>query len=619
MRLSGFRHFLSRLPSQSKLSLSLSQPGRIAGCISPNGLRFGSSTLETVRFSKRICSVTSIAVMDGDKASSTAATSETAVGMSNERNCAEAHCGTKAEDGLENKNERHKKGSNKKAWSKNKKKKEPWYRNRGEQKRQKLQPGELEDADEEGKKERPKNNRRQDNWDANAPKTTPHEGSFAHPDMQKLFHVEVDVPATSNVSEGEDAPDGKLPKRKLGILVSFLGSNYGGFQINAGQRTLQAELELALFRAGIISSSNFGWPSKYSWSNSARTDKGVHAAAQVCSMKGEMIFHNENSDISLEDQLNAMRKKVNEYLPVDIRVLDIERVTKPFCARTNRDKVRYQYMVPSYVLCSREEVSNAFKSTERDTANETGNRLTPMEASNIVSETITPEILQQARSKLVGYRTNASQMSRLKDALKVFEGTHSFHNYTRRIGANDASATRYIISFVPLKPIVVPGEKNDDTTGDDTEWIPVQVTGQSFLLNQIRKMISAAVDLARGTVTREKIEESLTKKCRMKVNVAPAQGLFLDRSFFDSYNRQKAQNSDHRPLNWVEGEEIPAAVKRIEEFKNDKIIPHIVKEEANEGNFLKYLYCQDVLHAHDIYSHFDSSESGKVSDDLDGI
>jgi tRNA pseudouridine(38-40) synthase len=98
--------------------------------------------------------------------------------------------------------------------------------------------------------------------------------------MQKLFNVQVDLPTRSSISDGEDAP-GKLPKRKLGILVSFLGSRYGGFQINAGQRTLQAELELALFRAGIISSSNFGWPSKYSWSNSARTDKGVHAAAQV--------------------------------------------------------------------------------------------------------------------------------------------------------------------------------------------------------------------------------------------------------------------------------------------------------------------------------------------------
>ena len=36
-------------------------------------------------------------------------------------------------------------------------------------------------------------------------------------------------------------------------------------------------------------------------------------------------------------------------------------------------------------------------------------------------------------------------------------------------------------------------------------------------------------------------------------------------------------------------------VRRIEEFKNEKIIPHIVQEEATEGNFLKYIYAQDVV------------------------
>lgn len=40
-----------------------------------------------------------------------------------------------------------------------------------------------------------------------------------------------------------------------------------------------------------------------------------------------------------------------------------------------------------------------------------------------------------------------------------------------------------------------------------------------------------------------------------------------------------------------------------------------MKEEAREGNFLKYLYCQDVLHAHDMYNELDSSESKKASSD----
>lgn len=45
-----------------------------------------------------------------------------------------------------------------------------------------------------------------------------------------------------------------------------------------------------------------------------------------------------------------------------------------------------------------------------------------------------------------------------------------------------------------------------------------------------------------------------------------------------------------------------ASVRRIEEFKNEKIIPHIIREEAEEGNFLKYLFAQDVLCKDQTYS-----------------
>ena len=35
-------------------------------------------------------------------------------------------------------------------------------------------------------------------------------------------------------------------KRKVAMLFAYCGTNYGGFQISAGQRTLQAELELEI-------------------------------------------------------------------------------------------------------------------------------------------------------------------------------------------------------------------------------------------------------------------------------------------------------------------------------------------------------------------------------------
>ena len=52
-------------------------------------------------------------------------------------------------------------------------------------------------------------------------------------------------------------------------------------------------------------------------------------------------------------------------------------------------------------------------------------------------------------------------------------------------------------------------------------------------------MVLANVDYARGTISKETIHRNLTKESQMKVNVAPAQGLFLDRSYFELYNQQK--------------------------------------------------------------------------------
>jgi tRNA pseudouridine(38-40) synthase len=443
--------------------------------------------------------------------------------------------------------------------------------------------------------------------------------------MTMTDNVNSSMAMSSSISTTETLPvendEHKVPKRKLALLISFLGTNYSGFQINGGQKTLQSMIELGLYKSGIISAYNFGFPQKYAWSNSARTDKGVHAAAQVCSLKGEMICHNTTADANGDindnnerQQLDNMRECINKHLPSDIRILDIERVTRMFCARTNRDKVRYQYMIPSYLFCSEEEVQKIF-SNVKVLNDSSSNATTAKDTTNAATHTvdgvdvISNEDRVYARTKLSSYRILPEQMDKLRDGLHMFEGTHSFHNYTRRLSSSDASSTRYILSFQPLLPIIV----------NDTQWIPVQVVGQSFLLNQIRKMVSAAVDYARGAVTQETIHQSLSKDCRMKVNVAPAQGLFLDRSYFELYNKHKIKNTPKKKLNnndnqntvptldWVENDGVEGrtlpnpAVRRIEEFKNEKIIPHIVKEEVKEGNFIQYMYSHHV-NFHDMYS-----------------
>lgn len=56
---------------------------------------------------------------------------------------------------------------------------------------------------------------------------------------------------------------------------------------NENAKTVEAEVELALYLAGALSKDNFGNLRKVSWSRSGRTDKGVHAAAQVICCRTE--------------------------------------------------------------------------------------------------------------------------------------------------------------------------------------------------------------------------------------------------------------------------------------------------------------------------------------------
>ena len=81
----------------------------------------------------------------------------------------------------------------------------------------------------------------------------------------------------------------------------------------------------------MISLDNYGFIQKQSWSNSARTDKGVHAAAQVISLKASVTTPNEDLDV--------LRERINDNLPTEIRVLDVVKASNKFTAKTARDKV----------------------------------------------------------------------------------------------------------------------------------------------------------------------------------------------------------------------------------------------------------------------------------------
>lgn len=89
---------------------------------------------------------------------------------------------------------------------------------------------------------------------------------------------------------------------------------------------------------------------------------------------------------------------------------------------------------------------------------------------------------------------------------------------------------------------------HDHTTGyhvrsdlQGQQWVRIAILGQSFMLNQIRRMVGMAVAVARGLAPPDAIRLALEPRRTVDVPMAPAVGLLLVECIFQSYNQRWAQ------------------------------------------------------------------------------
>ncbi|KAF3020309.1 tRNA pseudouridine synthase 1 [Neopestalotiopsis sp. 37M] len=129
----------------------------------------------------------------------------------------------------------------------------------------------------------------------------------------------------------------RRPKRKVAVMIGYAGTGYHGLQINHKEKTIEGDLFGAFVAAKAISKVNADDPRKSSLVRTARTDKGVHAAGNVISLK--LII--EDPDIL---------QKINDALPPQIRVWGIQRTNNSFSCYQACDSRWYEYLMPSYCL-----------------------------------------------------------------------------------------------------------------------------------------------------------------------------------------------------------------------------------------------------------------------------
>ncbi|PBP16036.1 tRNA pseudouridine synthase A, partial [Diplocarpon rosae] len=136
-------------------------------------------------------------------------------------------------------------------------------------------------------------------------------------------------------SKEEIDAEGRKPKRKVAVMIGYAGSGYKGMQINGAEKTIEGDIFKAFVAAGAISKANADDPKKSSLVRCARTDKGVHAAGNVISLK--LIVEDPN-----------IIQLINENLPPQIRVWGIERTNGSFSCYQTCDSRWYEYLIPTY-------------------------------------------------------------------------------------------------------------------------------------------------------------------------------------------------------------------------------------------------------------------------------
>lgn len=120
-------------------------------------------------------------------------------------------------------------------------------------------------------------------------------------------------------------PPAETPTRRLRLTVHYAGGAFAGWQLQPTARTVQGELERALFQITRTHSRVFG---------ASRTDAGVHALGQVAHV-----------DTPSEIDCVRLRRGLNAVLPPDVSVWELEEAPSDFHARFSAKGKHYRYLL----------------------------------------------------------------------------------------------------------------------------------------------------------------------------------------------------------------------------------------------------------------------------------
>jgi tRNA pseudouridine38-40 synthase len=238
------------------------------------------------------------------------------------------------------------------------------------------------------------------------------------------------------------------------VTLEYAGTRYSGWQIQKNARTVQGEIERAIREAT--------GDAEFEVYASGRTDAGVHALRQVAHL-------DINSDVLTE----TLRRRINDVLPSDINVLQIEKVRRTFHARHDAVARSYIYQI-----------------ARRRTA---------------------------FAKPYVWWVKEDLDLEAMRRTASGFVGLHDFRSFSDDDPAE--KSTEVLVDHLELH--------------EDGDLILVHVEGSHFIWKMVRRLVGVLVEVGRGALSEADAVAFLRERSAMPARLtAPASGLFLERVYY---------------------------------------------------------------------------------------
>lgn len=239
------------------------------------------------------------------------------------------------------------------------------------------------------------------------------------------------------------------------LFIEYEGTRFSGWQKQENAKTVQGSIIKAvkeIFNDDFLDLQGAG-----------RTDSGVHALCQVAHLDVKTVLAPE-----------IIRMKLNDLLPYDINILEIEKTSKEFHARYSAKSRSYIYQI-----------------SRRRTA---------------------------FGKNFVWWIKDKLDFKKMEAASKYFIGMNNFASFSD--DDPEDKSTKVLIDDIQLK--------------EDGDLILIRIIGSHFIWKMVRRIVGILVEAGRGRKSEKDILFYLNNKSSEPAKfTAPPSGLFLEKVTYE--------------------------------------------------------------------------------------